>query len=510
MKKSMKKLAALLLALAVMIPLCAVGAFADTAEATPKYTANVNWKPNDEGVFEISTPEDLLAMATKRTANGNYADKKVVLTADIDFNPGWDASTKTEPANIWTAMWNFAGTLDGQGHTIKGIYVSGTTNVGFIAGITGTVKDLKIENTYIKGTHTVGFVAFSNAATSKLENLYIDAIIEADGTHTNKDGTKGGIAGGILGNNNKGTTLTNCVFAGTVSGTTAVGGVVGNASVDCTITDCANYGTVVCPNAEVAAGVIGLNSAKITLTRCYNGGSVATGLINVAHAEGKAQAVVVEDCYYLGGTDLKGLTKTATSTNVTVKYDSEAVADAKTATAAELVTKTAFQAFGDYKGWSVTKDGKKAMPAMVTELVDGHDYTTVVTAPTCSDRGYTTFTCKNCGNTYNGEFVDAVAHVPGEEWIVDKEATVDFAGSCHKECVNCGKTLETKILDQLKAEETTAVEDTEEITTAAGDETTAEAPVTAEKGCGSSIALSGALGMAAMLALGAAVCKKRR
>ena len=101
-----------------------------------------------------------------------------------------------------------------------------------------------------------------------------------------------------------------------------------------------------------------------------------------------------------------------------------------------------------------------------------------------------------------------IAHVPSEDWIVDREPTVDFAGSAHKECVNCGTNLETKVLGKLPSEETTAQEETEEVTTAT-EETTAS---TEEQkgGCGSSIALTSALSMSAMIALGAVVCKKRR
>ncbi len=39
----------------------------------------------------------------------------------------------------------------------------------------------------------------------------------------------------------------------------------------------------------------------------------------------------------------------------------------------------------------------------------GHNYQTVVTAPTCTAQGYTTYTC-SCGYSYVGDYVDAIGH----------------------------------------------------------------------------------------------------
>lgn len=41
--------------------------------------------------------------------------------------------------------------------------------------------------------------------------------------------------------------------------------------------------------------------------------------------------------------------------------------------------------------------------------VVGHDYVAVVTAPTCTEQGYTTYVC-TCGDTYTGDYVDALGH----------------------------------------------------------------------------------------------------
>ena len=42
-----------------------------------------------------------------------------------------------------------------------------------------------------------------------------------------------------------------------------------------------------------------------------------------------------------------------------------------------------------------------------------HTYTSKVTAPTCTSKGYTTYTCTNCGYSYTGNETAVVGHTPG-------------------------------------------------------------------------------------------------
>ena len=37
----------------------------------------------------------------------------------------------------------------------------------------------------------------------------------------------------------------------------------------------------------------------------------------------------------------------------------------------------------------------------------GHEYSSEITAPTCTEQGYTTYTCENCGDSYVGDYVEA-------------------------------------------------------------------------------------------------------
>lgn len=84
----------------------------------------------------------------------------------------------------------------------------------------------------------------------------------------------------------------------------------------------------------------------------------------------------------------------------------------------------------------------------------GHDYQEEVTESTCTEMGYTTYTCSRCGDTYKGDYTDAAGHKPGD-WIIDQEPTTDSEGSKHKECEVCGETLETEEIEKIYNQATT-------------------------------------------------------
>lgn len=117
-----------------------------------------------------------------------------------------------------------------------------------------------------------------------------------------------------------------------------------------------------------------------------------------------------------------------------------------------------------------------------------HDYAADVTPPTCTERGYTVYTCE-CGDGYEGDYVVARGHSetldaaiaatctePGltegkhctacgktvverkavsalghkaGEWIVDAEAQIGADGKRHLECTVCGKVIKTETLAAL-------------------------------------------------------------
>ena len=65
-------------------------------------------------------------------------------------------------------------------------------------------------------------------------------------------------------------------------------------------------------------------------------------------------------------------------------------------------------------GWTTPTWGAAEYPTAVWDGVNipqphTHSYTAVVTAPTCTEKGYTTYTCA-CGDSYKKDFVSALGH----------------------------------------------------------------------------------------------------
>ena len=90
----------------------------------------------------------------------------------------------------------------------------------------------------------------------------------------------------------------------------------------------------------------------------------------------------------------------------------------------------------------------------VLEKALGHDYKFEVTAPTCTEMGYTTNTCSRCGDTNKSNYTEPAGHKPSD-WIIDKEPTTDSEGSKHKECTVCGEKLETQPIEKIYNSATT-------------------------------------------------------
>ena len=90
----------------------------------------------------------------------------------------------------------------------------------------------------------------------------------------------------------------------------------------------------------------------------------------------------------------------------------------------------------------------------VLEKALGHDYESEVTAPTCTEMGYTTNTCTRCGDTNKTDYTEPAGHKPGD-WIIDKEPTTDSEGSKHKECTVCGEKLEAQPIEKIYNSATT-------------------------------------------------------
>ena len=81
-----------------------------------------------------------------------------------------------------------------------------------------------------------------------------------------------------------------------------------------------------------------------------------------------------------------------------------------------------------------------------TEMM-AHSYEAVTVDPTCTEEGYTRYTCMFCGDTYNDNTVEALGHDWGE-WNVTLEPTETTTGEKTRSCSRCGET-ETEVIPEL-------------------------------------------------------------
>ena len=83
-------------------------------------------------------------------------------------------------------------------------------------------------------------------------------------------------------------------------------------------------------------------------------------------------------------------------------------------------------------------------PEQPTEPEHQHNYAATVTAPTCEDAGYTTYTCE-CGESYVGDEVEALGH--NYEAVVTAPTCTE-AGYTTYTCSVCGNSY---VADEVAA-----------------------------------------------------------
>ena len=94
--------------------------------------------------------------------------------------------------------------------------------------------------------------------------------------------------------------------------------------------------------------------------------------------------------------------------------------------------------------YACTREGCEHKETNIIPMKE-HDYASVVTAPTCTEAGYTTHTCKDCGHSYNDSEVAATGH--------DKtSATCTEPGVCK----NCGEVFEAALSHQVVVDKAVA------------------------------------------------------
>ena len=291
-----KRFLALLLVLTMVFSLMPAALAADTVDvsALPEYTAGADTSAG--AAYKISTEESLRAFAAAVKADGgngtyNLSGVSFYLANDVALTGTW----KPVGNGVSAVKDFFAGTFDGCGHTISGLNVqSSTANQGLFAAINkATIRNLNVSGTVSCGTKNYigGIVGKVQAGT--IENCSFSGSVTG--------GYTGGIAGGL---NSNDVTISGCVNAADVTGTTA-GGILGHWKNTAAIRDCYNTGSVT--GSAKAGGIVG-QLQKGSIENCYSIGDIG----GKASQKGGIFAfsnATVKNCYYtlpetevLGGT----------------------------------------------------------------------------------------------------------------------------------------------------------------------------------------------------------------
>lgn len=404
-------------------------------------TADTTWydmynATDDE--FIIATSADLYGLATLTKEKGyDFGGDKIYVVSDIATNPEklellenenylkwytYDEEKQkvyqTAPSYSWTPIGidsagkslYFKGTFDGQGHTIKGIYINGGNCVGLFRCVDtdGTVKNVKLQNSYIKTNgYDVGSIVGLMKGT--LASVYSDAIIECGDTRS----------GGLIGSSRGTHTMSNCWYAGKITNTssnkTQTGGLVGTIMKDVTLTmtSCLNTGTVDVsafvsgqPFAGGLVGKIGPDSAATLVLK----DSLSTGEIKHAASvtNGYAASVCVDG---KGKLDLSNTyVVTSASSNKQIYLETGATYNA-TPTNVTDIKGTAAQTNMGNLGWGTTwttvAHGIPVLSVFEKEVFDTSWY----------DEDKTVYVMKDKGDLYG---------------LASLSAEIDFAGKTVK------------------------------------------------------------------------------
>ncbi len=179
---------------------------------------------SEKNPYKIANGAQLAKMATDGDAT---ADKYYVLTADIKLN---DVSAENwkDFATAWVGTDGvFQGTLDGDGHTVYGIYYKGSDkeSIGLVSRAKGSVtfKRIIISDTHIEATNKEGsasaFIGWINGGTTaRFERCYITDSVYCKTANT---------AGGFVANGSGKIYVENCASLGHFEATKRYGSMVG-------------------------------------------------------------------------------------------------------------------------------------------------------------------------------------------------------------------------------------------------------------------------------------------
>ena len=375
---------------------------------------------DENGVYQISTGAELAWFVAK----SKDADVTGVLTANINLGKyAWLNISSSKKV-----------TLDGAGFEITGL--NATAGLFAQIGSNSYIHDLTIRGA-VSGKGNAGAIAgYASGTAPKIANCFNYAVITSTGNNV----------GGLVGYTYQNAVIENCANFGAVTGGSSVGGIiggtVGNGS---TITGCYNTAEISATGSK-AGGIIGGTSSEMTVTSCYNTGKIsgtASGGIagevkgNVNWSGTVQGKITISSCYSTGeaGSAVFGTVDTASSDISKCYYLNTLNADANAEALNEADLKDAdlSDAFGPVCG------GYPALRWQSDVTFHEANGEGTVTAPLCTVKGYTSYSCSKCGESYRTAYVAALGH----DFCEDLDGSDNSCVLTAPTCTQPGKIVRT-------------------------------------------------------------------
>lgn len=238
-------------------------AFGSTGTTETPHSATIVIRTTKPSTVSITSWAELADIANYKLALDYQLEN------DLDENSaGYDtyASSSANSGAGWTPLGNwdayqFDGSFDGQGHTIKGLYINNNTitEVGLFGAINGTnqsILDLGLLDVNISSTSGSGMGALlgSGYMSILIKNCYATGIVDGD--------TTANYVGGLLGDVSSSAEIHGCRADVEVSGNDYVGGFIGY-SYSGHINNCYALGNVTGFD-DFIGGFAGIDSSKST------------------------------------------------------------------------------------------------------------------------------------------------------------------------------------------------------------------------------------------------------
>lgn len=375
---------------------------------------------DENGVYQIGTGAELAWFVAK----SKDADVTGVLTANINLGKyAWLNISSSKKV-----------TLDGAGFEITGL--NATAGLFAQIGSNSYIHDLTIRGA-VSGKGNAGAIAgYASGTAPKIANCFNYAVITSTGNNV----------GGLVGYTYQNAVIENCANFGAVTGGSSVGGIiggtVGNGS---TITGCYNTAEISATGSK-AGGIIGGTSSEMTVTSCYNTGKIsgtASGGIagevkgNVNWSGTVQGKITISSCYSTGeaGSAVFGTVDTASSEISKCYYLNTLNADANAEALNEADLKDAdlSDAFGPVCG------GYPALRWQSDVTFHEANGEGTVVDPLCTVKGYTRFTCSECGESYRTAYVAALGH----DFCEDLDGSDNSCVLTAPTCTQPGKIVRT-------------------------------------------------------------------